>query len=295
MAFRQLTMSHTLFTDENRLEKFKNIIIKYEINYDFAFRLRSIEGVDIVLIIDDSSSMTTPVIDREQADLSPFRELPTRWDELKHVVSIIIDLASTLDPDGVDVYFLNRPSILHVYESKQLDDVFEILPHGPTPLVRVLNEVLRRKRLQNHDRKVLILIATDGLPTNDRGESDLKTLERLLRNCRQSTTDNIYITFIACTNDLECVGYLNKFDRHIPFVDVLDDYQSERKEILRVQGKNFPFSHGDYVVKILMGSIDPWFDHLDERKVQLKHTENKPQRRLSRLNGLTREKNCIIS
>ncbi|CAF4936838.1 unnamed protein product, partial [Rotaria socialis] len=39
---------------EARLEKFKNIIIKYNINYDFAFRLRALEGFEIVLILDDS-------------------------------------------------------------------------------------------------------------------------------------------------------------------------------------------------------------------------------------------------
>ncbi|CAF2522406.1 unnamed protein product [Rotaria sp. Silwood2] len=41
----------------------------------------------------------------------------------------------------------------------------------------------------------------------------------------------------------------------------------KKKEIQARQGKNFPFSFGDYVVKILMGGIDSWFDDLDERKV----------------------------
>ncbi|CAF1536043.1 unnamed protein product [Rotaria sordida] len=50
-------------------------------------------------------------------------------------------------------------------------------------------------------------------------------------------------------------------------MDVADDYRSEREEIRKVQGKNFPFSFGDYVVKILMGPIDNWFDPLDERRV----------------------------
>ena len=280
---------HPIFDNPARLEKFKSIIIKYDINYDFAFRLRAIEGFNIVMILDDSSSMCTPIIDRNQTNLSPFSQLPTRWDELKHVVSIIVNLASTLDPDGLDIYFLNRAPLLHITDSSQLNETFSRPPNGPTPLTRVLQEVLNTKRSQIHERKLLILIATDGLPTDERGESDLRRLENVLRNERFPLMDRIYVTFIACTNDLQSVGYLNQFDKRIPFVDVLDDYQSERAEILAVQGKNFPFSYGDYVVKILMGSIDQWFDQLDERKVKLTYTG------VSRQQPSSREKNCLIS
>jgi hypothetical protein len=40
-------------------------------------------------------------------------------------------------------------------------------------------------------------------------------------------------------------SYLNDWDKKIPNLDVADDYRSERKEILKVQGKDFPFSFGD--------------------------------------------------
>jgi hypothetical protein len=278
---------HLVFENPGRLEKFKHIIMKYNINYDFAFRLRGIEGFNIVMILDDSSSMSTPNIDRNERNLSPFNHLPTRWDELKHITSIIVDLASTLDPDGIDIYFLNRSPLLHVNDSSQLNETFSRLPDGPTPITRVLEQVLNLKRSLIHDRKLLILIATDGLPTDDRGENDLKRLEKVLRHDRLPSIDRIYITFIACTNDLQSVQYLNQFDKKIPFVDVLDDYKSERAEILAVQGKNFPFSYGDYVVKILMGSIDPWFDQLDEKKVKLMSSRTQQQS--------TQEKTCILS
>jgi hypothetical protein len=39
--------------------------------------------------------------------------------------------------------------------------------------------------------------------------------------------------------------YLNYWDKKIPNLDVADDYRSERQEILKVQGKHFPFSFGD--------------------------------------------------
>ena len=81
------------------------------------------------------------------------------------------------------------------------------------------------------------------------------------------------------------MSYLNDWDVTIPNLDVVDDYKSEKKQILDCQGRSFPFSFGDvsgckwnianhlllfkYVVKIMMGGVDEWFDQLDEKKVSL--------------------------
>ncbi len=51
-------------------------------------------------------------------------------DELKQTVSIVVDLASVFDPDGVDVYFLNREPVFHVRNSEQLVPIFAIPPSG---------------------------------------------------------------------------------------------------------------------------------------------------------------------
>lgn len=39
--------------------------------------------------------------------------------------------------------------------------------------------------------------------------------------------------------------YLNDWDKKISNLDVVDDYHSERQQILSIQGKDFPFSFGD--------------------------------------------------
>ena len=51
-------------------------------------------------------------------------------DELKQTVSIVVDIASVLDPDGVDIYFLNREPLLHVRNSSELVPVFAVRPSG---------------------------------------------------------------------------------------------------------------------------------------------------------------------
>ena len=51
-------------------------------------------------------------------------------DELKQTVSIVVDIASVLDPDGVDVYFLNREPVFHVHNSSELAPIFAVPPAG---------------------------------------------------------------------------------------------------------------------------------------------------------------------
>lgn len=290
-------MNYSTSANDVRLEKFKHLVRQYNINYDFAFRLRALEGFEIVMIVDDSTSMRTPVIDHDQENISPFDQLPTRWDELKELVSIVVDLAATLDSDGVDVFFLNRQPLLHITDASQLQETFSQPPNGPTPISRVLRYVLDLKRIHVHDRKLLILIATDGLPTDDHGRDDLASLEKILRYERHPSIDRIFVTFIACTNDLQSVAYLNNFDKKIPFVDVSDDYHSERAEILAVQGKKFTFTYGDYVAKLLIGSIDQWLDKVDEKRVRTIQSQTNPSRDINifRRNSTGRKKSCIIS
>jgi hypothetical protein len=76
---------------------------------------------------------------------------------------------------------------------------------GPTPIVRLLRYVLQEKQLEIQERKLLILIATDGVPTNEHGKQDIKSLEYVLRHERHPT-QRVPVTIIACTDDSDCVG-----------------------------------------------------------------------------------------
>ena len=136
----------------------------------FAERLYKLKGYEIVFICDDSGSMTAPIGEfrlrlklvlgclsmfsfrftqvklpvhprnKEHAvkfnklqsdnDLSTPCLLLFSGDELKQTVSIVVDLASTLDSDGVDVYFLNREPMLHVRNASDLETIFAMDPEG---------------------------------------------------------------------------------------------------------------------------------------------------------------------
>ncbi len=76
---------------------------------------------------------------------------------------------------------------------------------GPTPIARIFRHVLQEKQVEIQERKLLVLIATDGVPTNDNGQQDIKSLEHALRHER-NPIHRIPVTIIACTDDDECIG-----------------------------------------------------------------------------------------
>jgi hypothetical protein len=217
-----------------------------------------------VFIFDDSGSMNTILQD------SPLNQpgsllKASRWEELQYFAKISIEIASLFDQNGPDVYFLNRkPSpIKSVTASSSLSPFFSVKPAGFTPLPRILGEVLHaNSNTTLGERKLLILIATDGEPTDERGRPAIKEFKQIM----MQRSVNCYTTVVACTDDNSSLDYLNRWDRCIPRLDVVDDYQSERKEIKKIKGNQFPFSFGDYVVKSLIGSIDPEMDGMDEKK-----------------------------
>ena len=125
-----------------------------------------------------------------------------------------------------------------------------------------LRQVLKEKRNQIYERNLLILIATDGIPTDERERTDIRTLEQVLRNER-NPANRIPVTFIICTGktfllfslksdlllflpeDKQSMAYLNDWDKKIPNLDVVDDYRTERQQIQSLRGNTIPFSYGD--------------------------------------------------
>ena len=69
---------------------------------------------------------------------------------------------------------------------------------GSTPIVPVLRQVLKDKRNHIYERNLLILLATDGVPTDEQERTDIHTLEHVLKNERRPT-NRIPVTIIACT------------------------------------------------------------------------------------------------
>ncbi len=231
----------------SEIKNVDDICNKYEISDYIKEDLKMASSHEIILICDDSGSMRTP---------SDYGK--TRWDELKDVSEIIIDIAGILDSSGIDIYFLNREDLLEVKSSKYLK-TFNDPPTGSTPLTKCLAKVMDKKTI----KPKLIIIATDGLPTNG-SIIDTTSFSNLLKS-RDSINNKICI--LACTNQNDVMEFLNKLDKTIDHLDVIDDYQSEKKEVLAVQGKHTKYSFGDHICRLILSPIIPEYDLMDEKKL----------------------------
>jgi len=224
--------------------KYISYFDKHKIHQYFHYDLQTLENFDIYIIADDSGSMKSNVDGTNK----------TRWDELKDVIKMVIELSTLFDQDGIDLHFLNRKGYRNVTSFERVRRCFKKKPSGTTPLSKAIGKALRRQT----GKPMLLIIATDGKPDN------LSKFTRLLKN---RDCNSVFVSILACSDREKDVGYLNKLDREIPNVDVLDDYRSEKKEVLRAQGHNFNYNFDTHVARLLLGAIYPKYDQLDETKV----------------------------
>lgn len=277
--------------------EFRNFIEEYEISTDYAIKLRQLEGYDIVFICDDSGSMKAPVT---TPNTKSYENLPTRWTEMQNIVKIVTRLSIILDDDGIDVYPLNRDPMFNVTSESQLNVLFKDPPKGGTPILSVLKRVLKDKSKSLAEKKLLVIIATDGEP-NDESTDPIGNLFNFLKNQRKPS-HKIHTTMLACTDDDKTMEYLENWDHELENFDVVDDYYSERERIQEEKGKSYRFSFGDYIVKILLGSIDKELDNLDgsANHNKDKHCNHPSPQQVQQTYNNRRNKNeecgrCIVS
>ena len=235
----------------SREEQYKRIVTKFEISQEYSARLQKLTGCKIVFIFDDSSSMNSALND---SPLNGNRMIKaTRWEELEYFAGISIEIVNFFN-DSTDVYFLNKPPIRNINNTDSLLNFLkENKPNGFTPLNRIFNQVLGDNIGYVREKKLLIIILTDGEPTDDYGNVDILSFRRSLAS--RDPMNKIFVNIIACTDEDDSVSYLNKWDREIKNLDVIDDYKSEKDEVKKVKGQQYRFSFGDYVVKALVGSL----------------------------------------
>ena len=219
-----------------------------------AERLEQLRDFEIAIVCDDSGSMKTPIDGTKR----------TRWDQLCDLVKIVIKIGVVFDSNGVDIHFLNRESYRNVKDPATVDQAFEKPPTGMTPLVPVLKKIFKSRLADGQrDKKLLVLVTTDGVPTDDDGNENISKLERALT--RKRHVETTYVSFLLCTDEPYCTKYLKKWDKQMENLDVTQDYLTEKARIQKCRGDNdFQFSYGDYIVKALIGSIDPEMDALND-------------------------------
>jgi hypothetical protein len=228
--------------------------------------LRRLVDYDVVVICDDSGSMSGPA-DPEDPSLS-------RWAELKQNMAILLR-ATAVFGLPIDVYFINRGVFRGITSYDQLRDAFSRPPSGGTNTVRVMQQIWADRCIGGGlPRPLIVHLFTDGHPTDDNFNEDINGFAYWLR--RRPNMEQTFFSILLCTDDEEVCALYRPLEyrvagrfgwagatQGIQGVDVTEDYRGELRDIRALRGQNFRFSMGDYIVKCLVGAIDPSVHAID--------------------------------
>lgn len=208
----------------------------------------------------------------------------TRWNEIRECVTYHVQMSALLEAptsfrllnhpgasvgtQQFDIAQMGREAISSDVQ-RAMDIMTKARPHGTTPLtqhVQGIYEIVHAMTpsLVSEGKRVVIVLATDGLPSNAHGETNqieknmfsnaLKKLERL----------PVWVVIRLCTDDDDVVEYYNSLDEQLELsMDVLDDFVGEAKEVCDVN----PWLNYALPLHRMreMGFHDRVFDILDER------------------------------
>ncbi len=219
------------------------LLHKYNINPVFSNKLQFLSDFKICLILDDSGSMNLN---------STTNGMQTRWNELIYFTNIFIDLASTFNTNGCDCYFLNSAPIKNIINSAELIKYFTVKPQGITPLTNAFKHVLKDNGLHNiFGKKILIVIITDGMPTDQNGNMNIDPFV----DCLKQRPDHVFTQIVLMGNDyLKLINNSRLFGVHN--FNVLNSYQNEFLKVKTYSNnQQSQFSYGDFVAKSFLNSI----------------------------------------
>lgn len=147
--------------------------------------------------------------------------------------------------------------------------LYKIHPGGGTPLTRHIQEIQQEivamlPKLEAKGQRVAVVIATDGLPTSDKGGTRLGAQDEFVRALKTLEGLPVWIVIRMCTDDPEVGEFYNHLDAKLELsVDVLDDFCGEAKE---VHAYNPWLNYSLLLHRIReMGSCARILDLLDER------------------------------
>ena len=234
--------------------KFDILVRQNELTSEVTKQLYEVlSSCEIVLLCDDSGSMKSSIIEPGS------NKQTTRWMELKKLAAVLIEFVTAINPNGLDIYFFHRPILRNVIDIAGLQSTFLTDPNGSTPLIGTIRQIYQDKMGLPQGRQLLIIVITDGEPSDG-------TLGDLF-NVLNYKPDNVHVSFAECTDNREQMEYLDRWDGMIQNFDNTDDYREELARVRSLQGPTFKFDYTDYVIKILLATFVRWYFNLDQRNI----------------------------
>lgn len=258
----------------HHLGQLAGVLAKYEVPAGMLSKLLGLRDFTAAeFLVDDSGSMSLNTDAK-----GPNGESLTRWIEAKLRILQMIELMSYVPHPKVEIHFLNRSNVLQLeqkpgelptifYERCKavVDAEFSIFPAGSTPALECIRNSLNRYR----GERVLRYFFGDGVPNG--GQSAIREIARLLKT--RAEPENNPFTFLSCTNQDEDTEWMKECEEVALYCSEFDDYVDESREIIKDQGKAFPYSYGLHLVGQLVAAFNPHdLDALDESVPLTKQT-----------------------
>jgi hypothetical protein len=205
-------------------------------------------------VVDNSGSMRSSDGHRLRGTRDNILVVPcNRWTELQEDVQYHAELAGLL-PASTTFRMLNDPGAnvgpqeFSVAEVHRLQDIPEDVarakdimeraqPGGVTPLTAHLNEIRSRIQavehaLRSQGQQVVVVLATDGLPSDDSGYATEYVKNEFVGALRSLQSLPVWVVVRLCTDDDEVVEYYNDLDKVLELpLEVIDDFLGEASEI----------------------------------------------------------------
>jgi len=212
----------------------------------------------------------------------------TRWEEIQECLEYHINLVGLIQAP-TRFRLLNNPGAkvgrqqFTIAEDlsnpdgilRDVQDALNIMrntrPGGCTPLTNHIHEIyheisLMAPDLQSMGKKVAIVIATDGLPTDEQGYGGSRQRAEFIEALRLLEQLPVWVVVRLCTDEDDVVDFYNNLDTQLELsLEVLDDFSGEAKE---VTGENPWLNYALPLHRMReMGYHDRVFDMLDERRL----------------------------
>jgi len=208
----------------------------------------------------------------------------TRWEEIKETVKYHAQMASLLDCPTI-FQLLNDPGLrtapqkFSVCEhglsnaqaevAKSIDIMRKVSPSGVTPLTQHIWEIEEQissmaSELRRTGKVVAIILATDGLPTDELGYGGEDITEEFIRALRSLEGLPVWTVIRLCTDEYAVKQFYNSLDTQLEIsLEVLDDYMGEAREVYK-QNPWITYALPLHRCREL-GYHDRLFDLIDER------------------------------
>lgn len=147
--------------------------------------------------------------------------------------------------------------------------LMNVCPRGVTPLTTHLRNIFHtiqgmEDSLRREGKMISIVLATDGLPSDESGSTTQFVRVEFERALRQLQQLPVWIVVRLCTNDESILAYYENLDSQLELsLEVLDDFEGEAKEVHRFN----PWLTYSLVLHRCreMGFLNRLMDLLDER------------------------------